>query len=46
MTRHRPKRYASGSRTEDDTAPAAGTLTVVDPDDGQSHTQAASGANS
>src|SRR5207253_1646550 len=33
----------SGSRTEDDTAPAAGTLTVVDPDDGQSHTQAASG---
>src|SRR5207237_159801 len=33
----------SGSRTEDDTAPAAGTLTVVDPDDGQSHTRAASG---
>src|SRR5215831_10050965 len=36
----------SGSRTEDDTTPATGTLTVVDPDHGQSHTQCVTNAAS
>src|ERR1700720_116408 len=34
----------SGNLTEDTTTAVTGTLTVVDPDHGQSHTQAASGA--